>query len=261
MATLTGESKRKNLGLLIAVGIVLALALIAVVGFVFLSNSAAGDVLTYNLSEPLGQAKAVKFDIDNGDGNLTVDSLASGDQALASGTLQYMENQGLPGRSLSTENGQTTLALKAGDSGQPWSGLPWETCNGATEWKLYLNPDVSSEVTAHSDGGNVILNLASMAVTRLMADTGGGNMEVILPDHITSLNVSAKAGAGNVNVHLPDGIAARIHASSGLGKVVVDPQFSQIDEHTYQSPDYDTALNKIEIAAESGAGNVSVTIK
>ena len=56
-------------------------------------------------------------------------------------------------------------------------------------------------------------------------------------------------------------IAARIHATSGMGKVIVDSRFSKIDGNTYQSPDYDVAADKVEITVNSGAGNVSVNTK
>jgi hypothetical protein len=62
-----------------------------------------------------------------------------------------------------------------------------------------------------------------------------------------------------VVVRIPNGMAARIQATTGMGKVIIDPQFSQIDKHTYQSPDFDSAANKVEITAKSGAGNVSVS--
>lgn len=221
----------------------------------------AKNVLTHNLSEPLGNAMAAKVDIDNGDGNLAIDGLTGGEQVLASGTLQYLEKQGLPTRTLNTSNGQATLKLKASCGGQPWFRFPWQACNGATEWQIHLNPTVLSDITAHSGGGNVKLDLAGMAVTRVSADTGGGNMDVILPDNVANLSVTAKTGAGNVDVHIPSGMAARIHATTGLGKAIVDPRFSKTDNNTYQSSDFDSAANKVEITISSGAGNVSVNTK
>ena len=112
----------------------------AVVGFAYSSNNAAGNVLTHNLSEPLDGATTAKVDINTGDGNLTIDRLTGGEQVLASGTLQYLENQGLPTRSVNTSNGQATLTLKASGGGQPWFRFPWAACNGATEWQIHLNP-------------------------------------------------------------------------------------------------------------------------
>ena len=123
-----------------------------------------------------------------------------------------------------------------------------------------------------------------MAVTRVSADTGGGNMHVVLPDNAANLSVTAKTGAGNVTVEIgsgitesnivnansgagdvvvriPSGVAARIHTTSGLGKVIVDSRFSKLDSHTYESPDYDGATDRIEITVKSGAGDVSVNTK
>ncbi len=244
----------------------------------------AKNVLSDNFSEPLNGATTAQVDVNVGDGNLTIDRLTGGEEALASGTLQYLENQGLPAQFVNASNGQATLSLKASSAHQSWFRFPWAACNGATEWRIHLNPTVASDITAHSDGGNVVLNLAGMAVTRVLADTGGGNMDVILPDNAADLGVTAKAGAGNVTVELgagitgsntvnagsgagnvavriPSDVAARIHATTGLGKAVVDPRFGQIDKNTYQSPNYDSAADKVEITLHSGAGNVSVNAK
>jgi hypothetical protein len=218
-------------------------------------------LLTNSFTEPLYEATTARFDIHAGDGNLTIDTLADSEQVLANGTLQYFEKQGLPTRNLISNNGQVALTLRGGAAGQPWLRLPWATCNGATEWQIHLNPTVSSDITAHSDGGNLKLDLAGMIITRLFADTGGGNIDVVLPDRIANLHVTAKTGAGNVVVFIPSDVSARIHATTGLGKAIIDPWFNKTDKDTYQSSDFDRASKKVEITVHSGAGNVSVNIK
>ncbi len=222
------------------------------------AGAPSGNPLTEDFAEPLNGATAAKIDIQAGDGTLTIDTLTGGEPLLAGGTLQYLESQGLPARTLVSFNGQANLTLQAGKVAQPWFRLPWAACNGATTWQIHLNPTVPSDLTAHSDGGNVTMNLAAMALTRLSADTGGGNMEVVLPDNAADLSVTAKSGAGNVTVHVPSGVAAKIHATTGAGKVTVDSPFSKIDDQTYQSSDYDSAAHKVEITVNSGAGTVSV---
>lgn len=245
----------------------------------------ASQVLTYNLSEPLNGTTTAKVDINCGTGNLAIDRLTGGEQLLASGTLQYLEKQGLPTRTLDAGNGQATLTLRGRGVKPSGFRFPWQACaGGAYEWQVHLNPTVSSDITAHSDGGNARLDLAGMAVSRVSADTGGGNMDVVLPDNAANLSVTAKTGAGNVTVEIgsgttgsntvdassgagnaavrvPSGIAARVHVTCGLGKVIMDPRFSQMDRNTYQSPDYDGAANKVEITVKSGAGNVSIETK
>lgn len=41
----------------------------------------------------------------------------------------------------------------------------------------------------------------------------------------------------------------------------VDLRFAQIDAHSYQSPDYELAANRVNINVKSGAGAVSVITK
>lgn len=241
----------------------------------------AKNVLIEKFSEPINGARTAKIDVHVGDGNLTIDPLTGSEQVLASGTLEYLETQGQPAHTLGLDNGQSILTLKAGRGRQPWLHFPWSACNAATHWQIYLHPAVPSEITAHSNGGNVKLDLAGMAIVGVFAETGGGNVDVILPDsaadlevaagtgggnikvemgrHTTGSNViNAKSGAGNVVVHIPGSVAARIYATTGLGKVIVDARFSKIANNTYQSPDFNRTANKVEIVAQSGAGNVSV---
>ena len=123
-----------------------------------------------------------------------------------------------------------------------------------------------------------------MAASHVEADSGGGNMEVVLPDKVAELNVTARtgggnvklelghditgnssvtasSGAGNVTVRVPSSVAARVHARSGFGTVTVDSPIEKVDNETYESPDYDSAANRVEITVSSGAGNVSVNTK
>ena len=246
------------------------------------SVSSNKKVLTYNLSEPLCGATTAKVDIDTASGNLMIDTLTGGEPVLASGTLQYIENQAMPTRSVDIRNGQAFLTLKSTSIGRPLFRLPWSGCIAATDWQIHLNPDVQADITARSGGGDVKLNLAGMTVTRVMVDSGGGNMAVVLPANAANLSVtvktgggnvtveigrgikgsnilSATSGAGNVEVCIPSGIAARIRATSGLGKEIVDPRFGNIDKHLYQSSDFDGAADKVEITVGSGAGNVIVS--
>lgn len=248
-------------------------------------SAAGGKVLTDDLSEPLDGATSATLDINCGAGHLTIDRLTGGEPLLAGGTLQYLETQDVPARTLAAFGGQATFTLKGQAGAQAGFRWPWQACAGrAYEWLLHLNPKVPYDITAHSDGGNVRLDLAGLALTRLAADTAGGNMEVVLPDNAADLSVTAKtgggnvtveigsgatgsntvaasSGAGNVVINLPGGLAARIHATSRVGKVIVDSRFGKTDGNTYQSPDYDGAANRVEITARSGAGNVSVSVK
>jgi hypothetical protein len=240
----------------------------------------AKKVLSERFMEPLNGATSAKVDIHAGDGNLRIDRL-NGEQALASGTLQYQENQETPRRTLVSSSDQVSLSMQGRRAEQRWIHFPWSACNGATEWQIHLNPTVRTEIKAQSDGGNLTLNLTGMTVTHISADTGGGNVEVVLPENAANLSISARTGGGNVTVELnrgitgsslveassgagnvvvriPDGTAARVHTSTGLGKTIIDPRLSKCGSSLYQSPDFEQAADKVEITMKSGAGNVIV---
>jgi hypothetical protein len=43
-----------------------------------------------------------------------------------------------------------------------------------------------------------------------------------------------------------------------MGKVILDERFTKIDDTTYQTSGYESAADRLEITASSGAGNVSI---
>jgi len=241
----------------------------------------AKKVLIQNLSEPLQDARSARFDIDTGTGNLVIDPLGSDQAVLVSGALEYLEKQDPPAWKVEATNGQANLTLKARGGKQTGFRLPWQSCNGETNWQIHLNPAVASDITAHSGGGNIKIDLTGMKITQVCADSGGGNLDMILPGTASDVNITARTGGGDVNVELgshttgsntltagsgagnvvvclPAGVSAHIHATTGLGKVIVDPRFSQVEKDVYQSPDYDQAADRVEVHARSGAGTVRI---
>jgi hypothetical protein len=132
------------------------------------------NLLTEDVSEPLDGATAATVEISCGTSNLTIDPLPNGEQVLATGTLQYFEKQGTPSRSVRSDQGRAILTLRERDSARPWFRFPWEACLGQTDWQIHLNPAVASDISAHTGGGNVKVDLSGMSVSHLSADSGGG---------------------------------------------------------------------------------------
>jgi hypothetical protein len=61
-----------------------------------------------------------------------------------------------------------------------------------------------------------------------------------------------------VVVRVPSGVAARIRASGGLADIRVDRDRFPRAGGVYQSADYDTAANKVDIDVEAGVGSVNI---
>lgn len=256
METVKANSRLKTRTTLYIVLIVFFVLLGVPTLFRVVGNNSEVKVLSQALSEPANGATSAKLDIHRYSGDLAIDRSTSGKQDLASGLLPYLENQELI-RSADTINGQATLTFKTNTKSSGFR-LPWVGCNDDTQWQIHLTPGVPFEITAYSGGGTMALNLTGMTISRVSAETGGGNVSVVLPDQAADLLVSAKTGAGNVLVTVPAKIAAKIYIETGAGKVSLDPRFSKIDDKTYLSPGYDNAVNKADITIKSGAGNVTV---
>ncbi len=232
----------------------------AALGMTACGSGAGSEVVTQELAEPLNGATKAKFVISAGYSHLNIDGLTGGEPLLAGGVLEYVEGQAPPARKVVSFLNEASLEMQASSAKPQGLRLPWEACTAATAWSIHLNPDVPSDIKAHSDGGNLRLDLRPLSVTGLSAETGGGNVELTLPREVHDLTVEARSGAGNVTVTVPAGIFARIHATTGLGKVTADPSFRQSDSDTYQSPGYESAAARAEVTLHSGAGDVIISV-
>ncbi len=67
-----------------------------------------------------------------------------------------------------------------------------------------------------------------------------------------------ESGAASVKVRIPDGVAARIYGQMGLGTLDVDSHRFPSRAGVYESSDFATAANRVEIAVEGGVGSVEV---
>ncbi len=280
--TIHAGSNRKIRPVLIILGLFVVLLLGTAVVATMLGNSSSGEVITEDLSAPLGKGTSATINLQRYSGDITIAALNGNEPVLAVGKLPYLDNQNLTS-AVDTSSSLAVLTLKTSTK-QTGFRLPWVGCSDETEWQIQLNPTLPSDLTAYSGGGILKLNLAGMAITRLSAETGGGNVEVVLPDNARNLNaiaktgagnvtveignslvgsnaISASSGAGNVIVRLPGSLAALIHVTGGAGTAQIDPQFIKIDERTYQSPGYNQAADRVEMTVSSGAGTVSVSTK
>ena len=243
----------------------------------------AKKVIDQSFAVALDGTKTAEYNIDVGTGNLAVGVVKENRQELVSGIMQYLEKQEQPTQFVNKEDGVTIVRLHGSNTKQAWKRFPWSSCNGATEWIVNLNPNVQSKIKAHSEGGNIRLDLIGIVVGEVEADTGGGNINLTLSKYSEDFSMRlksgagnvmaalggqlkgkcelvAESGAGNVEVRLPEGAAACIHASSGWGKLNIHPGFTKIDDSTYQSSTYEAATDKIDLSLKSGAGDVIVSI-
>jgi hypothetical protein len=199
-----------------------------------------------------GAAQA-RVRIKHGAGRLRVDGSVEADELLT-GTF----GGGLEQR---VNRDGDTLDVELRMPPQTFSpfNLPWMWGPGDTlDWSLNLNDDVPLTLQFDTGAGEARLDLGDLCVTDLKISTGASSTDLTLPANAGHTRARIDAGAASVTVHIPSGVAARIRAGGGLASVNVDRNRFPRQGGVYQSPDYETASNKVDLKIETGVGSINV---
>lgn len=134
----------------------------------------------------------------------------------------------------------------------------WVAGHQGFNWNVKLTNEIPLHLRIHSGACEARLDLTDLKVTELNIETGASSTDVKLPQNAGFTRVVVKSGAAEVKLHIPQGVAASIRESSGLSGINVDTNRFPQDGHAYQSVDYNTAANKVEISYEGGVGSVDI---
>ena len=202
-----------------------------------------------HVSVPLDGASRAAVELSHGAGQLSLSAGVASDVLMAGdfgGGLRYHALR--RGESLDLE-----MKMRS----EPIAFLNWSP--GSLDWKVRFNPTVPLTLKCETGASESVLDLHDLKVTELKLETGASKLQVTLPAAAGFTRVKVEAGAARVDLRVPGGVAARIRASAGLSSVTVDEiRFPGFDNR-YQSPDYETAPNKVDIDIETGVGSVSVS--
>jgi hypothetical protein len=126
------------------------------------------------------------------------------------------------------------------------------------DWTFGLARQVPLELDLETGANEAQIDLTELQVNRLSVKSGASSTTVRLPVSAGYTSVSVETGVSSVKFYVPQGVAARISSSSGLASVNVDehrfPRMGAIN----QSPDFDSAANKVEFNISVGVGSVDV---
>jgi hypothetical protein len=201
---------------------------------------------TQNLSLDLGGVAQAEVNIDFGAGRLAIGPAAIGKIVDGSfeGGVRYDASPS--GR----------VRLKA-DSPNWWWGWGWGW--RGFDWQVGLTKEVPLSLRVDVGAARSDLDLGDLKVTDFTLKTGASETQVRLPRAAGQTRVRVESGVASVRLTVPDGVAARIRSTMGLGSSNIDQRRFPRSGDYYQSPDYDSAANKIDIQMEGGVGSVSVS--
>ena len=135
-------------------------------------------------------------------------------------------------------------------------GLPW--VDHGSRWELGLTTEVPLDLRLDTGANRSVLDLRETRLRRLDLHTGASDTRVILPRAAGATTVRAESGAASLTLEVPPGVAARIHSRMALGSSQIDQaRFPRVADG-YESPDYATAVNRIDIDVSGGVGSVRV---
>jgi hypothetical protein len=200
-----------------------------------------GRGLTETLVLPLGGAPDAGVRIRFGAGNLGTRPSAPGnlvDGEFVGGVIHRVVG---PGR---VELEQDTRY-----------GLPW--IERRSDWMVGLTAEVTLDLKIDAGASRAVLDLGGLRVRTLEIQTGASETRVLLPRAAGATTVRAQAGAASLTLEVPTGVAARIRTRMALGSSQVDPRFPA-SASGYESPDYATAANRVDIDVQGGVGSLRV---
>jgi hypothetical protein len=103
-----------------------------------------------------------------------------------------------------------------------------------------------------------VLDLRELRVRRLDLQTGASDTRVLLPRAAGQTSVKAGHGAASLTLEVPPGVGARIRSKMAIGRTTVDETRFPRTLDGYESPDYTTAANRVDIEAQGGVGSLRV---
>ncbi|HLF24883.1 MAG TPA: DUF5668 domain-containing protein [Anaerolineae bacterium] len=242
----------QNLGVLrVGWGVLWPVFLILIGGWLLLSNFIGrGSRATSTQLIPLDGAREARLEVHHGAGELRIGSSADPATLINStfdGELeQRVQRDG--------ERVDARLSLNRDWTFWMWPGSWW---GAPLHWRLDINREVPLTLDVHTGASTANLDLRELKVRDFKLETGASTIDVYLPAN-GQVAARVKAGAATVRLHLPESVAARVRGVVGVGTLKLNEARFPYLNGVHQSPNYDTAANRVDLSVEAGAATVTV---
>jgi hypothetical protein len=203
---------------------------------------------TRQISIPLEGAERARLRLNHGAGRLRVASGAA-PGALLDGDFSHETTQRVERRGKDID-----VRLSADIVVFPFFWGPEDALN----WSVRLNREIPVALDLEIGANEATLDLSDLLVPEIYLKSGANSTDIRLPSSSGFTRLRISSGAASVNLHIPQGVAAQIRSRSGLSSINVNTQRFPQSGQVYQSSDYETATNKVEIDIEMGVGSVTI---
>lgn len=206
------------------------------------------DIETESSSISLEGASESKLKIHHGAGDLKIHSGASSNELLH-GTFGGGIDQ-------STELHGNRLHATI-RSATHFFDFPFWGSNYQYDWDVALNQNIPTSLRFNIGANRSTIALRDMNLIDLKIKAGASEIDLILPEQ-GRFRTDLDLGAASLTLTIPEGVSARIHTSLGAVDLNIDKtRFPKVNS-VYQSPDYDTATNAVDIHINAGAASIKI---
>lgn len=218
------------------------LALVVLGAWFLIGAVLPGSGASETLVLPIGSATVAAVRIQYGAGELTTHVAAAGNLVDGQFVGGVSHREDGPGR---VELRQDT------DHGWPWFDRRFA-------WDVGLTGELPLDLRVDGGATRMVLDLRDLKVRSLELHTGASGTRVLLPRAAGATAVRAEAGAAELVFEVPSGVAARIRSRMVLGSTQIDQGRFPPTAGGYESIDYATAANRIDIDVQGGVGSLRV---
>jgi len=204
-----------------------------------------------SLSIPLESAQEAVIDINHGAGLLKIGAGAS--------PAKLVEGTFVGGVEHRVEYSSQWASLTLSTPSNLIFGIPGGVGSEGLRWDLRLNDTIPMEVRLHTGAGETRVDFSSLLVSKVSLQTGASSTVITLPARAGFTSVDVHAGAASVVLRVPQGVAGRIHLKTGLVGSKIDNTRFPFNGSVYQTPDYESAENRVEIFVEAGVASIEIT--
>jgi hypothetical protein len=204
-----------------------------------------------HLVVPLEGAARVNLRVNHGAGRLR---MVPGDDLndLAEGDFSG-------GLSLRSQRMGDTLEVEMSVPTRNFPMGPWFWGQRGMDWSVALNREIPLHLDIRTGANESDLDLSGLQVTELRLSTGASSTRLVLPDSAGYTRARVEAGAASLNIRIPQNVAGQIRCQGGLASINVDTiRFAPMSSGLYQSPDYDSVVNRVDLEVQAGVGSVDI---
>jgi len=133
----------------------------------------------------------------------------------------------------------------------------WNMGEGGNDVDFNLNTNPNWEINMNMGAGEVKFDLSQYKIRTFNFDGGAAALDIKFGSLLPITDINVKTGVADVKLNIPEGSGCRIKTKTGLSSKDFTG-FTKLDNGTYETPNYNTAVNKIFINLDGGLSNFEV---